>query len=130
MAGRVLASGFRVVAAAPMAAPHLRRAAVRCAPRAAPAVPRFAARTMATATTGAAEEKEQAGPSSSLITPRTRQVSATESHAVALEQTGWRQTMLKLSGCARTQPRQPHQHSHTHALRSLGRPLASPTSSR
>lgn len=123
MAGRMLSSGFRV-ASTPMAAPLLRRnaAAVRCAPRAAPVIPRFASgRTLATASTGvnAAEEKEQAGPSSSLIEARTRDVSATESHAVALQQTGWRQTMLKLSGCARHRPATRAIHPTLTPLRSL-----------
>ena len=59
-------------------------------------------RLMATAASGVpdAPAKEERQPRSSLITPRTRQVSATESHEVALAQTGWRQTMLKLTGCA------------------------------
>ena len=57
-------------------------------------------RLMATAESGVpqAPTKEEPPATSSLITPRTRQVSATESHEVALAQTGWRQTMLKLTG--------------------------------
>ena len=63
-------------------------------------------RLMATAASGVPEAptKEEAPATSSLITPRTRQVSATESHEVALAQTGWRQTMLKLTGCAEPPP--------------------------
>ena len=57
-------------------------------------------RLMATAASGVpdAPTKEERPARSSLISPRTRQVSATESHEVALAQTGWRQTMLKLTG--------------------------------
>jgi hypothetical protein len=63
-------------------------------------------RLMATAASGVPEAptKEEMPATSSLITPRTRQVSATESHEVALAQTGWRQTMLKLTGCAEPPP--------------------------
>ena len=106
MAGRMfLRATGRIQPRAPVPA-GLRHVVRRAcfAPAAAPRSPFGCTRGLATAATSVVDEpdKEEPHATSGLITPRTRQVSATESHEVALAQTGWRQTMLKLTGCVRS----------------------------
>lgn len=62
-----------------------------------------ARRALATTSTSLAadeapKQRADAPPRQGFNAPRTRNVTATESHAAAVSQTGWRQTLLRLSG--------------------------------